>query len=572
VAGENVVEIRVRINKDGVFTSLAEIERATKASTDKQGGLWSSLGSSIATTMGRSLNGVGVAAAGALGVGLTGPLVAAGLAVGSFAAVAIPELMKVQKAMSATGTAGAKAMAALSPGERALVSDLKGLEGGFRAVQTALAPVVSRVADLAVKTGMLLLPALKSWAVAGGSLIQSVLTPMNALFASPFFGNFVKQMSVMAVQMGPLLGQVFVSLLKSLMQIWTQAGPAALQFFKILLPAVANAVSGLVPFIVAVTKIGSALLTWLNNSHLLIPVIAAVGLAVAAAGGPVYAIAAAFYFVAGSLIHLWQTSQTFRNVMSQVFAVVGGAALKWAQYTLDIMHVVVGGIMMALSNTIHWARLAADALGMHFLDAVDNGMNKARGATDRFFNHAHELIQGWQHDVANMPKEIRIKGDISDAQRKLALLRADMAKTTDPVRKARIEAKIDQAEAMIARLKAELASIQNRNVVITTTYQGGGTGGQGGLAHGGIVGAAGGGPRGGWTRVGEAGPELVKLPTGSTVYPHGQSQQMAAQGSGGGVVRLEMAPGGGTALEQMFWTWFRHQVRVKGGNPDVLGR
>jgi hypothetical protein len=60
----------------------------------------------------------------------------------------------------------------------------------------------------------------------------------------------------------------------------------------------------------------------------------------------------------------------------------------------------------------------------------------------------------------------------------------------------------------------------------------------GGLAHGGISGAAGGGPRGNLTWVGEQGPELVRLPFGSTVYPTGQSMNMANQMSGGGEVRV----------------------------------
>lgn len=46
--------------------------------------------------------------------------------------------------------------------------------------------------------------------------------------------------------------------------------------------------------------------------------------------------------------------------------------------------------------------------------------------------------------------------------------------------------------------------------------------------------------------VGEQGRELVKLPQGSMVYPHGQSEQMATQaGQGGGVSRVELAVTGG---------------------------
>jgi hypothetical protein len=67
----------------------------------------------------------------------------------------------------------------------------------------------------------------------------------------------------------------------------------------------------------------------------------------------------------------------------------------------------------------------------------------------------------------------------------------------------------------------------------------------GGFAHGGITGAAGGGPRGGMTWVGEQGPELVRLPYGSTVYPAGQSAAMAQGGGGSVTVVVEDRTSGG---------------------------
>jgi hypothetical protein len=74
----------------------------------------------------------------------------------------------------------------------------------------------------------------------------------------------------------------------------------------------------------------------------------------------------------------------------------------------------------------------------------------------------------------------------------------------------------------------------------TTTYRTNGTPAMGfsrypGEAHGGITGAASGGPRGNWTMVGEQGRELVKLPAGSQVIPHGGTEAMMGshRGSGG---------------------------------------
>jgi phage-related tail protein len=92
-----------------------------------------------------------------------------------------------------------------------------------------------------------------------------------------------------------------------------------------------------------------------------------------------------------------------------------------------------------------------------------------------------------------------------------------------------------------------------------------------GHAHGGIMGAACGGARGGMTWVGERGPELVRLPYGSTVYPAGQSQQMA--GGGGGQVEAVLVSTEGIsnaaakALVKLLFPDLRAVVRGLGG-PD----
>jgi len=92
-----------------------------------------------------------------------------------------------------------------------------------------------------------------------------------------------------------------------------------------------------------------------------------------------------------------------------------------------------------------------------------------------------------------------------------------------------------------------------------------------GLAHGGITGAASGGPRGGYTMVGEYGPELVRLPYGSTVYSNAQSAGMLGGGGGygGGALQIEFTGGG----DDLLLRWLRNAIRVRGGNVQaVLGQ
>lgn len=73
-----------------------------------------------------------------------------------------------------------------------------------------------------------------------------------------------------------------------------------------------------------------------------------------------------------------------------------------------------------------------------------------------------------------------------------------------------------------------------------------------------------GGIGGGMAMVGEHGRELVRLPHGSTVYPHGQSESMLAR-QGPVLVQLEVVSGGQGAFEQFMLKAFREWVRVKGG-------
>lgn len=74
-------------------------------------------------------------------------------------------------------------------------------------------------------------------------------------------------------------------------------------------------------------------------------------------------------------------------------------------------------------------------------------------------------------------------------------------------------------------------------------------------ATGGIVGAAAsGGVRGGWTLTGEQGPELIRIPVGSRVYPAGQSRRMAwdsmlTTGGGQATSRPLARPAAGGAVQ-----------------------
>ena len=90
-----------------------------------------------------------------------------------------------------------------------------------------------------------------------------------------------------------------------------------------------------------------------------------------------------------------------------------------------------------------------------------------------------------------------------------------------------------------------------------------------GKAAGGITSRAAGGGSGGLTLVGEQGPELIDIPSGSRVFPHATAQSMMMAGSSGvaspGKMTLGLEPGAGTIFEEMLLQVIRQFVRLRGG-------
>ncbi|MEV0618538.1 hypothetical protein AB0I81_34785 [Nonomuraea sp. NPDC050404] len=144
-----------------------------------------------------------------------------------------------------------------------------------------------------------------------------------------------------------------------------------------------------------------------------------------------------------------------------------------------------------------------------------------------------------------LTKEYRstITTEIAELQARLATAKKELQNPElTKERKSKLNAEISQLQAQVSAAKAALASIPNKTVTVTvrtvgdTSIYKAGSVTASTRAHGGVIGAAGGGPRSNMTLVGEQGPELVRLPFGSTVIPNGQSERMLAQGGSGGVV------------------------------------
>jgi hypothetical protein len=89
------------------------------------------------------------------------------------------------------------------------------------------------------------------------------------------------------------------------------------------------------------------------------------------------------------------------------------------------------------------------------------------------------------------------------------------------------------------------------------------------FAHGGVTGAAGGGPRSGRVLVGEQGPELVNLPAGSRVIPNGATRQLLGGAGSGGLVQITI-DSAGSKMDQLLLEVLRKSIRINGGNVQVV--
>jgi len=170
-------------------------------------------------------------------------------------------------------------------------------------------------------------------------------------------------------------------------------------------------------------------------------------------------------------------------------------------------------------------------------------------------------------------RTVTVAADIGDAKRKLADVETELEYASGP-RMVHLLAEKAQLERVLADAHESLDSLHDKHINITASFQSRFLDAGVTNAHGGIIGgAATGGSRGGMTWVGEQGPELVRLPYGSTVHSNPDSQRMAG-GSGGGAQAVVLdIRSGGSRLDDLLVEVLRHAIRTQGGNVQtVLGQ
>lgn len=174
-------------------------------------------------------------------------------------------------------------------------------------------------------------------------------------------------------------------------------------------------------------------------------------------------------------------------------------------------------------------------------------------------------------------KTAKLRGDIDDWRKKLAAAEWQLEHMKDK-KTASIYAK-DKTGRGVRSALANLRRVHGKHVYINVSSilspQARRLAQEGYLATGGVVGghAAEGGPRGSLTWVGEQGPELLRLPFGSTVRSNADSRAMV-QSAGGGDRPLQLLiRSGGSRMDDLLVEILRRAIQAGGGNVQaVLGQ
>jgi hypothetical protein len=238
---------------------------------------------------------------------------------------------------------------------------------------------------------------------------------------------------------------------------------------------------------------------------------------------PIGLIIAAIAGLAVALVIAWKRSETFRDVVKGVFSTISNVVRHFAAFMADWF---LQPLLTIFGLIIHGA---AAAFG--WIPGIGPKLKAAAHKFDQFkadVNSAIDKIRG--------VKKIKVQPDYASAASTRAWLNNYINK--------------------LGNSFPQLGPVVPHGPSIP-----------------GVTAHAGGGVAGGNVIMNEQGPEAVRLPQGSMVYPAGTTRGM---GGGGGpvLVQLEVVGGGGSEFESFMLEMMRRFVRVKGGGnvQTALGR
>ncbi len=485
------------------------------------------MSSSMASAIGNAGGGAGLAGLGVILVAIIGylatilpELVAAGLGIAAFGALALPIFQQIMKGVHAVGkavgdTAKDKAWSAIPAALRPAVQTILQIKQAWMDMSKSMTPLVGQIASTAGDIVKKLLPVLQPLAVEAGRAIEGLLKQFDRVASSQGFKNFFAEMTRLSgpaiTAIGQGLGQVTGALVTFIKDLTSPNGIMVLE--------------------------------------------------------------ATFTVLAA----------TIRSI-GWAFKVTSGLAMGFAQFMLVTAHYGVvaaksiGDAFLSASSTI--LRAMSHIPGLNFLKGWSDQVNRWKSGFDNSMNGAIGKVRDWQNALAAAPKIITLKGNIQDLQTKLyiaeqALKNPDLTKT----RRASIEANIDKLKASIADARARLDALNGKTVhtfvdtlvgtIIGATNFGPpppATGHGHGPGH-----RAAGGIASGLIEIGEHGRELIQVPAGSYVHSNPDTERMVSQSAGGGVQRVVLEWARGTGTDKLIAA-LQEAVRIRGGDPAMFDR
>jgi hypothetical protein len=474
--------------------------------------------------------------------GMVAALVAASLGLAAFAVLAAPTFAGIVKGYSSVSAARQAYQAAqakyaqdptaanlkaqqtaldhlkvawaqLSPASRTAVQGIDGLKASFDRYATALRPQVMTIFNTALKGLAGLLPFVAQLARAAAPAVEGLMKGFEGFAKSQGFKSFMNQMQTLAgpaiTALGRGLGQVVIALGKMFQSMANPQGVATLR-------DVLGAVAAMIRLI----------------------------------------------------------GYSFQG-LNKVMPTVAGAMITTGEVILNVAHAMAIGFLDSTNSVLHGMLIIAKALHLPQSDLKQSiqSLDNWRQNVDKTFRTARNALDGWSQTVRSAPKIFVLQANITDLQNKLATARGLLGdRRLTATRRASIKADISALRLQINLAKQLLAQIANS---VTTAYvnvvTGTGHSLTGGMAAGGITGAASGGIRNRLTMVGEHGRELLDLAPGTRVHSNPDTERMMAGGGGqGGGVALAVMPGAGGDVERFIVHLIRTYVQAYwGGNVQA---
>lgn len=369
----------------------------------------------------------------------------------------------------------------------------------------------------------------------GSGSALGVLEKLSKTFSNWAAGDSFQRFMDYAADNAPLVGQLFGSLAQNvalLVQIFTPFAPLSLAIAAAL-SAILNAIPVSVlqklvalwlAYSLAMRAYGIALMVAAGYTKTLM--LASKALSFVLSANPIGLIIGALALLVIGIIAAYKHFDKFRWAVNDAMSLAGRAVLTTIEMMIQAFRIwltaslfAVGKILDAVAKIPGPTQDAAKKAAAAF--------KGFQGDVDRTFNKVNSKIDGYKRQLASMPAA-KLKAEIKDLTSKVDAAKRKL-RTVPASRRSKLLADISQLQRQAQRAIAQLHKIKDRyvSVFISEVNRDSARAGLGtGRRTGGVVGqAATGGVRGGWTNVGEEGPERLKLPPGTYVKPAGASRK-----------------------------------------------